>query len=462
MVGRLKPGVTPAQAQQDAAGAAREIMRNFPPALSRRRIHPLVEPLDESTVAQARPLIRTLFFSVTVVLFIACANLAGLLLLRVIRRSREVSVRLALGASGAAVMRQSLVEVLLLSMGGGLAGLGLAWVALRAGVSFLPETLPRVSSIGLDWQVVAFAFGLVVVTAFLCGLIPALAAARTSVNEALKEGGRTGSPGSGYARLRSVLVVAELAVALVLLTASGLLLRSFEKVRSVNLGLRTDHMLTAHYNLPRQQYGTQAAIDSFNLLLLNKLQALPGVRAVGVTSLLPVAGQDVRATFTPEGYIAPQGSGLNLVWASQLMGDYFRAAGIPLIRGRAFTADDDAHAPLVAIVNRTLAQHYWPGQDPIGKRLHRGPTEATTIPWVTVVGEIGDVKELAADVPTTNQVYFPFSQAKGDAGSFATPDMLVGNGGSIVVAQPAAAGANGWRTSQCCPFHRSSTSAHSG
>ena len=179
MVGRLKPGVTPAQAQQDAAGAAREIMRNFPPALSRRRIHPLVEPLDESTVAQARPLIRTLFFSVTVVLFIACANLAGLLLLRVIRRSREVSVRLALGASGAAVMRQSLVEVLLLSMGGGLMGLALAWVALRAGVSFLPETLPRVSSIGLDWQVVAFAFALVVVTAFLCGLIPALAAART-------------------------------------------------------------------------------------------------------------------------------------------------------------------------------------------------------------------------------------------------------------------------------------------
>jgi len=433
MVGRLRPGVTPAQAQQDAAGAAREIMRNFPPALSRRRIHPLVEPLDEATVAQARPLIRTLFFSVTVVLFIACANLAGLLLVRVIRRRREVSVRLALGASWASVVRQSLVEVLLLSMGGGLVGLALAWVALRTGVSFLPETLPRISSIGLDWQVVVFAFGLVVLTGFLCGLIPALAAARTSVNDALKEGGRTGSPGSGYARLRSGLVVVELAVALVLLTASGLLLRSFEKVRSVALGLRTDHMLTAHYNLPRQQYGTQATIDSFNLLLLTKLQTLPGVQAAGVTSLLPVAGQDIRATFTPEGYIPAPGSGLNLVWMSQLMGDYFRAAGIPLIRGRAFTPDDDAQAPLVAIVNRTLAQHYWPGQNPIGKRLHRGPTEATTIPWVTVVGEIGDVKELAADVPTTNQLYFPVSQAKADVGSFATPDMLDGRGGSIVL-----------------------------
>ncbi len=433
LVGRLKPGVTPFRAQQDAAAAAREIMRNFPPGLSRRRIHPLVEPLDESTVAQARPLIRTLFLSVTVVLLIACANLAGLLLVRVVRRRREVSVRLALGASGATVVRQSLVEVLLLSLGGGLMGLALAWIALRAGVSFLPETLPRINSIGLDWQVVAFAFGLVLLTACLCGLIPALAAARTKVSEALKEGGRTGSLGRGFARLRSALVIAELAVALVLLTASGLLLRSFEKVRSVDLGLRTDHMLTAHYNLPRQQYGTQASIDQFNLQLFDKLQATPGVQFVGWTSLLPVAGQDVRATFTPEGYIAPQGSGLNLAWASLVMGDYFRAAGIPLIRGREFTSADDDHSALVAIVNRTLAEHYWPGQDPIGKRLHRGPTEATTLPWVTVVGEIGDVKDLAADAPASNQVYFPVHQSKAGAGSFATPEMLVGNGGSIIV-----------------------------
>jgi predicted permease len=434
MVGRLKPGVTAAQAQQDAAAAAREIMRNFPPALSRRRIHPLVQPLDEATVAQARPLVRTLFLSVMVVLFIACANLAALLLVRVIGRRREISVRLALGASGAAVLRQSLVEVLLLSMGSGLMGLALAWVALRAGISSIPETLPRVSSIALDWKVVVFALGLVLFTGCLCGLIPAVAAARTDVNDALKEGGRTGSAGVGHARLRSALVIAELAVALVLLTASGLLLRSFEKMRSVDLGLRTDHMLTAHYNLPRQQYNTQAEIDSFNVLLRSKLEQLPGVRAVGVTTLLPVSGQDVRATFTPEGYIPPKGAGLNLAWASQLMGNYFRAAGIPLIRGRDFTpADDRAGAALVVIVNRTLAEHYWPGQDPIGKRLHRGPAEATTIPWATVVGEIGDVKELAADVPTTNQVYFPASQAKAGVGSFATPDMLVGNGGSIVL-----------------------------
>ena len=188
------------------------------------------------------------------VLFIACANLAGLLLVRVIRRRRDISVRLALGASGAAVVRQSLVEALLLSISGGVLGLALAWIALRVGVRFLPETLPRVSSIGLDWQVVAFALGLAVLTGLLCGLIPAFAAARTGVNEALKEGGRTGTSGAGHARLRSALVVAELAVALVLLTASGLLLRSFEKMRSVGVGFHTDHALTATYNLPRQQY----------------------------------------------------------------------------------------------------------------------------------------------------------------------------------------------------------------
>ena len=255
MVGRLKPGMTALQAQADAAGAAQTIMRNFPPALSRRRIHPLVERLDEATVSQARPLIRTLFFAVLAVLLIACANLAGLLLVRVIRRRREISVRLALGASGAVILRQSLIEVLLLSIAGSLIGLALASAALRLGVSFLPETLPRVSAIGLDWKVVAFALGSAVITSLLCGLIPALAAARISVNEALKEGGRTGSAGSGHARLRSALVISEIALALVLLTASGLLFRSFEKMRSVDLGIRADHMLTAHYTLPRQQYG---------------------------------------------------------------------------------------------------------------------------------------------------------------------------------------------------------------
>jgi len=434
LVGLLKPGVTPAQAQQDAVGAAKEIMRNFPPALSRRRIDPVVQLLEEATVGRARPLVRTLFLAVTVVLFIACANLAGLLLVRVIRRRREISVRLALGASGGAVLRQSLAESMLLSVGGGLLGLALAWISLRVGVSFLPETLPRVDSIRLDWRVVMFALGLAVLTGLLCGLIPAFAAARTGLNEALKEGGRTGSAGSGHGRLRSALVVAELAVALVLLTASGLLLRSFEKMRTIDLGFRADHVLTASYSLPRQQYSTQTAVDGFNMALRTKLERLPGVQAMGFTTLLPAADELVQGTFTPEGYAAPKGAGLNVAWIPQVGGNYFEAQGIPIVRGRAFTpADDGKDAPLAVIVNRTLAEHYWPGQDPIGKRLHRGSAEATTLPWLTIVGEIGDVKQLTADAPTGEQIYFPTSQTRADVGSYASPTMLTGNSGSIVL-----------------------------
>ena len=373
MVGRLKPGVTPAQAQQDAVTAAAEIMRNFPPGLANRRIHPFVRALEESAVVHARPLVRTLFFAVLVVLFIACANLAGLLLVRVIRRRREISVRLALGATAAAVVRQSLVEALLLSVGGGLLGLALAAIALRVGVRFLPETLPRIASIQLDGQVVGFALGLAVLTGLLCGLIPALTAAYTNVNDALKEGGRTGTSGAGLSRVRSSLVVTELAVALVLLASSGLLLRSFQKMRAVDLGFRSDHTLTAFYNLPREQYTTQAAIDAFNFAVRTRLEQLPGVIAVGETTLLPDTGFQYQATFTPEGYVSAKGEGLNLAWVPLVMGRYFAAQGIPILRGRDFTPADNADAPLVAIVNRTLAAHYWPGQDPIGKRLHRGP-----------------------------------------------------------------------------------------
>jgi predicted permease len=433
IVGRLKPGITPEQARQDLIPAAAEVQAHFPASLGTLRIHPVVQPLTEATVAEARPLVRILFLAVAVVLFIACANLAGLLLVRVIRRRREISVRLALGASGAAILRQSIVESLVLSVGGGLAGLLLAAIALRAGVSFLPETLPRVSAISLDWRVVCFALLLAALTGLFCGAIPAFAAARTSVNEALKEGGRTGSSGSGHARLRSVLVIAELAVALVLLTASGLLLRSFDMMRRVDLGFHADHMLTANFGLPNKQYSTQAAVDQFDQSLITRLQQLPGVQSVGVTTLLPDAGVFDSMAFVPEGYVPPKGgSGLNLAWPAQVFGDFFQASGIPLLRGRYITSSDTATSPLVIVVNRTLAKHYWPGQNPIGKRMHIGLPESPT-PWMTVVGEIADIKQTSADADTQNQLYMPASQFKTLLGPFGTPEMLNGTYGTIVM-----------------------------
>ena len=432
IVGRLKPGITPVQAQQDAELVAQEIEKNFPGAMKSLRIHAVVQRLDENTVGQARPLVRTLFLAVAVVLFIACANLAGLLLVRVIRRKREIAMRLALGARTAAVIRQSLIETLTLSISGGVLGLLLAGASVRMGVSFLPESLPRINSIALDWRVIGFALALAVITGLLCGLIPAISAAHTSVNESLKEGGRTGSAGGGHARLRSILVTAELAVALVLLAGAGLLLRSFEKLREVSLGVKTDHTLTAAYGLPQEQYSTQASVDGFNSLLLTRLQQLPGVQSVGITSQLPAQGNLSNTGFVPETYVPPKGKELTTGWPSQILGDYFAAAGIPLLRGRTFTAADRADSPLVVIVNRTLAEHYWPGQDPIGKRIHIGIPE-TPLPWMTVVGEVGDVKQNTAEDKTMDQFYQPAAQFKQTLGSFATPDMLNGNSGVIVL-----------------------------
>jgi predicted permease len=300
MVGRLNPGVTSQQARQDAAPVSREIEAHFPKGMGSLHINPQVMALTEATVSQARPLVRTLFFAVVVVLFIACANLAGLLLVRVIRRRREISVRLALGASSVTILRQSIVEALVLSVSGGILGLILAASVLRLGVSLLPETLPRVSAISLDWRVVCFALLLAVLTGLFCGVIPAFSSARTGVNEALKEGGRTGSSGGSHARLRSALVVAELAVALVLLAASGLLLRSFEKMREVDLGFNTEHVLTAFYGLPQKEYSTQASADAFDNALLSRLRQLPGVQSVGVTTSLPQAGNDSSTAFVPK------------------------------------------------------------------------------------------------------------------------------------------------------------------
>ena len=432
MVGRLKPGVTPAAAAADAQRVPQTIALRHPELATSVKLRTVVEPLRESTVADARPQVRMLFLAVMVVLSIACANLAGLLLVRVIRRRREFAVRLALGANAGTIVRQNLIEALALSVSGGLLGLALATLVLRLGTRLLPESLPRIEAIGMDWQVALFAMSVAVVTGFVCGLLPALAASRTRINEGLKEGGRTGSSGGSQARLRSALVVGEIAVALVLMVASGLLLRSFEKLRAVHLGFRTDHLLSAAYALPRQQYGTQAAVDVFNNNLMQKLQQLPGVESVGLASQLMAAGQDHFSGFVAEGYTPPKGKSLNMAWPMQVMGDYFKAQGIPVLRGRVFTQADTVSAPLVVVVNKTLAERFWPGQDPIGKRIHFGVAE-TSLPWMRVVGEIDDVKQSSAEGVVMAQIYQPAVQQAVSFGPFAGPDALDGNSGYVLL-----------------------------
>ena len=433
MVGRLKPGVSTTEAVSDAARVAAETVRNYPPFMAGFSIRPVVRPLDEETVEQARPLVRTLFLAVMVVLLIACANLAGLLLVRAIRGRREIAVRLALGAKASTLLWQIILESLILSISGGLLGIAIAASALRVGTKLLPETLPRINEIGLDWTVIGFALALAVVTGIVCGLAPAFAALRTNVNDTLKDGGRSGTSGGGHARLRSTLVVAEIAVAMVLLAASGLLLRSFEKMRQVNLGYQPDHTLVANYGLPRKQYATQTAVNAFNQELLRRLQELPGVKSVGITSLLPASGQNSSSAFVAEGAASSKGgSMLDLGTPLNINGNYFSAMGIPLLRGRLLNTDDRLGSPLVVVVNRTLAEQSWPGQDPIGKRLRLG-TEKMQTPWATVVGEVADVKEGSPDLPTKQQYYSTIDQTETMLGSLGSPSDLNGNGGFITL-----------------------------
>jgi predicted permease len=432
MIGRLKPGISPAQAQSDANRVAREIMAGYPAEIANLRINSLVRPLQGDTVKQSRSLLRTLFLAVAVVLLIACFNLAGLMLVRAIRRQREVAVRLALGARASMLIRQAMLESLVLSISGGVLGLVLAAVALQMGKSMLPESLPRVNEIGLSWQVIVFALGLAIITGLVCALAPAFAAIRTNVNENLKEGGRTGTSGGGHARLRSTLVVAEIAIALVLLTASGLLLRSFDKMRDVDLGFIPQHVTTASYSLPQKQYEKQPQVDTFNRELLLKLNELPGVRSVGLTSMLPSQGANNNQTFVVDGYTPPPGADMNLATVTQVMGNFFPAMGIHLLRGRFFTEADHAGTQLVLIVNHKLAQHYWPNQDPIGNRIRIG-TQGMKTPWLTVVGEVTDTQLLSPDNPATEQYYMPVEQVQEALGSLARPNDLNGNGGYIVV-----------------------------
>ena len=431
MVGRLKPGIGFAQAQQDAQRVAEQTMRAYPPFMASLHIQSSVRSLREETVNDARALLHILFLAILIVLLIACANLAGLLLVRAIRRRREIAMRLALGASSLTLLRQSVLESLLLSVSGGVLGLALAALGLRVGVSYLPETLPRIDEIRLDWRVVLFSLGLSLLTGIVCGLIPAFAALKTSVNETLKEGGRTGSS-VGHAWTRSGLVVGEIATALLLLAAAGLLLRSFEKMRSVDLGYHPDHVLSAAYSLPQKQYATQASVDEFNRSLLAGLRQLPGVKYAGLTSFLPASGGNSNTVFIVEGYTPPPGADMNLATWVTIDSDYLQAMGVPLLAGRLFTQADTADAQLVAIVNHKFAQHYWRGASPLGKRFRIGTPEAQT-PWLTIVGEVADVRESSPDAPTKEQWYQPVDQIEKSIGSFGSPGDLNLNSGFVTL-----------------------------
>jgi putative ABC transport system permease protein len=431
IVARLKDGVTLSQAAQDAARVAQQIMRSFPATMSAIRIRGDVELLREDIVADVRPLLRTLFFAVLIVLLIACVNAAGLLLVRAIRRRREYAVRLALGARSSVIIRESVIEGLLLSLAGGLVGLMFAAILIRAALQVLPDSMPRVDSISLDATVATFAIFIALLTGALCSLAPAFAALRTNLTESLKEGSGTSTVASSHAWLRSGLVVAEVAIALVLLTASVAFLSSFQKMRAVDPGFRPDHVLVAGYQLPVKHYSTEASVESFNQAIVDQLSSKPGVMAVGITNTLPASGMWARAGYTIEGQ--PEESWkLKFALFGDTYGDYFRAMGIPLLDGRYFTADDRSSSPLVIIVNESMAKDSWPGQRAIGKRMHVGNPQKG-LPWATVVGVVADTKPGARDEPSDDQWYFPAQQPAVIKGLAASEKLTSPAGGFITV-----------------------------
>jgi putative ABC transport system permease protein len=425
IVGRLKDGVTLTQAAQDADRVARQIARDFPARMSAIHIQGDVTSQREYDVADVRPLLRTLFLAVSIVLLIACVNVAGLQLVRAIRRRREYAVRLALGAGSSVILRESVFEGLVLSVAGGLLGMAFAAIAIRTALHLLPESMPRVDSISIDATVAAFAFILALTTGALCSLAPAFAALRTNLTENLKEGARTSTGASSHAWLRSSLVVSEIAIALVLLTVSGAFLRSFQKMRAVDPGFRPDHVLVGGYQLPLKQYSTDASADAFNRDVIDRLTSKPGIIAVGITNILPASGFNGGTSYTIEGVPAENWK-LQFAMLSVTFGDYFRALGIPLTDGRYFTMDDRSNAPLVVIVNESMAAHSWPGERAIGKRIHVGNPDKG-MPWATVVGVVADTKLGSRDEESTDQWYAPAEQ----------PAILFGPGTSGALADAA-------------------------
>ena len=416
VVARLTDGVTAQQAAQDVNRVAQQVMHNFPAGMSAIHIRGDVLPLRESVVASVRPLLRILFLAVCIVLLIACANVATLLLVRALRRRREYAVRLALGARSSVILHECVSEGLLLSLAAGLLGLALAAFVVHTVVPLLPESMPRINSISINTGVACFALLVAVVTGVLCSLAPAYATVHTNLIEDLKEGAHSGTGSVRQSRFRSSLVVAEIAIATVLLTVSLAFLRSYQQMLAVDPGFRPDHVLISSYELPAQQYATESSIDNFNREVVSRLAVQPATVAVGLANTLPDTGGGGRGGFTIEG--APiVGRKLRFAPFIETYGDYFRALGIPVIAGRSFTVRDRSDAPFVCIIDESMAKQEWPGQNPIGKRVHIGNPKRS-LPWATVVGVVPDVRIDAPDQPAGEQWYFPLEQ----------PAILTGSG----------------------------------
>jgi putative ABC transport system permease protein len=409
-VARLKNGVTVERAQAEMKLFAENLKKanpnNFAPTWTLR-----VRTLDDLSTGRIRPALLVLLGAVGFVLLIACANVANLLLARAAIRIKEIAIRAALGADRASLVRQLLTESVMLALGGGVLGLGLARWSVASLVALNPN-LPRANEVGVDWRVMVFTLGLSIATGLLFGLAPALQTSRANLQETLKDGSRSGTADFAGRNVRRGLVIAEVALSLTLLAGAGLLIKSVARLQGVDPGFDSRNVLVFNLNLPNLKYGTDTAQILFMQQVMPRLNAIAGVKAAGATSVIPFGGGWSTSSFTIEGLTIPPGQ--NGPWGDIRIVSprFFEAMRIPLKKGRNFDDNDRQGGPQVTIIDEQFVKKYFPHTDPIGKRITFGPTRrgGTDSTWITVVGVVGHAAHEGLDAEPRIQYYFPTSQ----------------------------------------------------
>jgi len=414
-LGRLKAGVTREQALSEASAFAQRVLPEIYPSELRelgKSLKITATPLQAEVVGGIRRILFVLLAAVGVVLLIACADIACLMLTRAAARGREMAIRTALGAGRGRLMRLVLIETsVLAALGGGL-GLALAWWAQRALLAAAPVAVPRASEITFDARVLAFTFAASAAAAFVCGLLPALESSRRDSGAALKEGGRSGTESVRQRRIFAGLVTAQFACAVVLLAAGGLLIKSFVRLMSIDPGFRTDNVISAATSLPASTYPGGADVRRFYTTLLERVRHLPGVSAVGLSTDLPLTVRERRA-FTIETPPAASADLPRVLANDWVMGQYFEALRGRIVSGRALADSDTVTSEPVIVINETLAKRYWPGEDPVGRRIAWGiPRDHG--PWMRIVGVIGDIKQAGLAAPTEPETWQPWTQVPDD------------------------------------------------
>jgi len=406
-VGRLKPGVSKEQAQTEMNLIAGQLQQQYPETNAEKGVR--VVPLHKQLVGNVESYLYMLFAAVGFLLLIACANVAGLLLARVTARHREVAIRIAVGASRWRLIRQLLTESVILSALSGLLGLLLAYGGVKLLVSLTPSEVPRLHEIGLHVPVFLWTLAISVVTGVLFGLAPAVQASRPDLNRSLKEssGRNPGSfQGSG---LRNVLVVSEVAVALLLLVGAGLMTRSFLRLQQVDPGFDATNVVSMNIALPTSKYREQQLLTFYDQLF-ERVKNLPGVKSVAAINPLPLGNSNVSSRFVVEGAPFVALADRPFAGTRVVTPEYFQTMNIPQLKGRSFTEQDREKTPNVIIVNEALASRYWPNQDPIGKRLGFFEEDPGKQEWREVVGVVGNVRSKALEIEVMPEAYFPYRQ----------------------------------------------------